>query len=342
MMAGPIVGSWPGPSFKTNDFVREYAGALEAAGCRVVDVASPIGLRHTVDVLHIHWPEQLLWQGGSPVRQAIRIVRALRAIAGLRRRGTRIVWMVHNLKPHESTGVRGLLWRAIARLLPGLVDGVMTLSPATLPLVTAAFPALRGKPAVAVRHPPFLGQPQTRGAARRALNLPPDVQLLAMLGFLRPYKGADALLRSFRSLPGDHRRLIIAGRCASDYAADLRAIAGDDRRITIVAEAISDADLLRYTAAADWIVLPFKDYLHSSSIVHALSFGRPVLTPHAAFAEELATVVPDGAIRMYDGALTPETLRDLPVPPPAADLGGISSVSIGREARRFYESLGGR
>ncbi len=337
--AGLVVGSWPGPSFGTNPFVGEYARALEAAGCTVVDVFDPARIGERIDVLHIHWPEQLMWQGGSIARQAYRIARALRAIARLRRRGTRIVWMVHNLRPHETGGARGALWWPIEHVLPRLVDGIMTLSPATLPVVTAAMPALAGKPAAGVFHPPYPDDAPPRDEARRALGIPADGQVLAMLGFLRPYKGADVLIDAFRALPGAGRRLIVAGRCAPGYAAVLRAKAAADPRVTLEIGELDPAELARYTAAADWVVLPFRGYLHSGSMVHALSLGRPVITPSAPFARDVAGLVAEGAVRMYEGELTTQILAGLPPRPPRPDLSALTPERLGLAARAFYTSL---
>ncbi|MBB3348857.1 glycosyltransferase [Sphingomonas sp. BK069] len=335
-----VIGLWPGPSFATNDFAAIYARALEAAGCRIVDLVNPMRLREPIDILHIHWPEQLLWQGGSVAVQALRVVRALATLGRLRRRGIRIVWMVHNLRPHELTGVRRLLWRLIEHRLPALVDGVMTLSPATLPRVHDTFPALRDTPAQTVPHPSYpADHALARDAARAALGLPAEATVLAMLGFLRPYKGAEALIESFRALPSDRHRLVIAGRCQPGYAATLTGLAAGDGRITLAARALDDRELALHTAAADWIVLPFRDYLHSGSMVHALSFGRPVLTPRAAFAEDLATLVGRASIRLYDGPLTPDTLAALPAEAPVPDLRALDIHVIGADARRFYERL---
>lgn len=335
-----VIGLWPGPSFATNDFAAIYARALEAAGCRIVDLVNPMRLREPIDILHIHWPEQLLWQGGSVAVQALRVVRALATLARLRRRGIRIVWMVHNLRPHELTGVRRHLWRLIEHRLPALVDGVMTLSPATLPRVHDTFPALRDTPAQTVPHPSYpADHAPARDAARAALGLPAGATVLAMLGFLRPYKGAEALIESFRALPSDRHRLVVAGRCQPGYAATLTGLAAGDGRITLAARALDDRELALHTAAADWIVLPFRDYLHSGSMVHALSFGRPVLTPRAAFAEDLATLVGRASIRLYDGPLTPDTLAALPAEAPVPDLRALDIHVIGADARRFYERL---
>lgn len=333
-----VVGSWPGRAFATNAFVNLYVEALEAAGCRVIDVPSPISCRAPLDVLHIHWPEQLLWHGRGP-RLIIRTLRALRALRRLRRAGTHIVWMVHNLQPHEPSQARSVAWRLIASFLPGLVDGIMTLSPSTLPMVKTAFPALASKPACWVRHPRYQSASPSQGEARHSLGLSADGPILAMLGFVRRYKGVDQLIRIFKETAGDDRRLIIAGRCEGDAAVELRALASGDDRILLNLAALSEAELALYTAAADWIVLPFRDYLHSGSMVHALSCGRPVLTPRTAFAEDMSQIASEGAMRLYEEPLSARILSALPGGEPDAGVTIPSLEAIGQDARAFYERL---
>lgn len=335
------IGSWPGKSFSTNAFVRNFCTALEQAGCSVVDVPNPRRVDERLDVLQIHWPEQILWQGGPPWLQATRVARTLVALAQLRRRGVKVAWMVHNLRPHELRGARRHLWHVIERALPRLVDGVLTLSPATLPVVSDALPALARKPMAVVRHPLYprpAGAPD-KAAARAAHGVPTGATLFAMLGALRRYKGAEALIAAFRRLPGDDRRLVIAGRASPDLAAVLTALAAGDDRITVTPRALSDEELVALTVAADWIVLPYRDYLHSGSIVHALSFGAPVLTPNVPFAGELADQVGRECFAFYDGELTADVLaaaRPVRVEP---DLSTMELAAVGASARDFYAGL---
>lgn len=334
------VGSWPGESFATNDYVRVFCQALVDAGCSVFDVSDPRRLRRGIDVLHIHWPEQVFWKGGSRKRMILRSVTTLLALARLRLRGVTLVWMVHNARPHDLAGFRARLWPMIGGVLPRLVHAYMTLSPATVPIVTATYPALARKPFAVARQPAYPpvaapGLPDMRAAA----GVPPGGRLLAMIGFLRPYKGAEELIAAFKAAEDPDGRLLIAGKASAAYAQRLAVLAEGDGRITILPGLLSDDALAAATLAADWMVLPLRTYLHSGSMIHALSMGRPVLTPRQPFAEELARTVGEDWVRLYDGPLTASALQSLRVPAGRPDLTAFAAPSMGRAVRAFYENV---
>ena len=333
-----MIGSWPGRGFAWNSFVAGFCDAVEAAGCEVVDVKDPRFLESPIDVLHIHWPEQVFWAGGGAARLAYRTISTLRALVRLQRSDVRLVWMVHNLRPHDETGARRLLWRYLSGRLARLVDGVMTLSPATLPVVRAAFPALAAKPFAQAWHPAYFDV-----LAARAPNPPaPEPRRAvryAFLGQVRPYKGVEELVRTFSGVADPERRLVIAGEAApADFAERILGLAALDDRIEVDLRRLTDAEMAEAAAAADVIVLPFTNYLHSGSLLYALSCGRAVLTPSTPFAEGLARVVGSQWVRTYAATLTPDVL-DITVPAGEPNLGALDWAALGEAASGLYRKL---
>lgn len=336
------VGSWPGPSFGWNPFVAHFCESLTQAGCTVIDVDDPRRLPQPIDILHIHWPEQIYWKGGGPHRLVCRAFSTLRAIAKLRRGGVRIVWMLHNLAPHDLSGTRRLLWPLIRRRLAALTDGFLTLSPATVPVVRAALPALADKPGIGAWHPAYPLRPPLpdRAECRREAGVEDADTLYAFLGMIRPYKGVEDLIAAFRADSRPHRRLLIAGHCGPDaFARAIQALAAGDPRIDLRLGTLDDARFAALTRAADVIVLPFRDYLHSGSMLHALSHGRPVLTPAAPFADALAREVGPGWVRTYEGPLRPETLDDAARPAGEPDLDALRFDILASAAHALYARL---
>lgn len=202
--------------------------------------------------------------------------------------------MVHNLRPHESTGARRALWSLLSSRLARLVDVSTTLSPATVPAVLAAFPGLVGKPVSGSWHPLYetAGDAPKRAARREAHQLPADAIVYAFFGHLKQYKGVADLIRVFQQVTGSDRRLLIAGDANSPaFAEQIKRLSASDSQIDLRLGRLSDADLRDLAAAADTVVLPFRDYLHSGSMIYALSSGRPVITPSTPFAEGLADAV---------------------------------------------------
>lgn len=337
-----VVGSWPGLSFGWNPFVARFCESLGEAGCDVVDVDDPRRLPRPIDVLHVHWPEQIFWKGGSPAHLAWRTFSTLAALGRLKRKGVRIVWMVHNLAPHDLGGVRRLLWPLIKRRLAGLADGFLTLSPATVAIVQRAIPALAPKPGVAAWHPVYplpAGLPD-RAACRRDAGVPEECDLYAFLGLIRPYKGVEELIAAFVADPYPPRRLLIAGHCDSPaFAARLHAQAASDPRIDIRLGKLDDTRFAALTRAADIVVLPFRDYLHSGSMIHALSHDRPVLTPAAPFADALSDEAGPGWINTYRGPLSSAALAEARRPSGTPNLAHLRFDTLAATARDLYIRL---
>ena len=296
----PVIGCWPGRSFPWNSFPAQFCDAIENAGCKVVDVDDPGSLRTHIDVLHIHWPEQIFWGGTSTMRAAFRTMRTLRALKRLHVKGVRIVWMVHNLEPHELGAGKALLWRWLSRSVARRADGFMSLSPTTIPIVRSRIGPLADKPYAAAWHPvyPRLHGLPDRAQCRAALDIGSGQRLFIMAGLLRRYKGAEELMSAFSASAPAHARLLVAGKCDDDaLAATLRDLASRDDRIIVAFERLTDDAFARLLVAADRVILPYRNYLHAGSIVHALSYARPVITPASPFATGLGEVVGTEPVR---------------------------------------------
>ena len=336
------VGSWPGPRFQDNPLIAALCAGLDEAGAEVLDIHDPTAATAArLDVLQIHWPEQIFWQGLGPCATARKAWSTVWALARLKAQGTRIVWMVHNLAPHDPSRWQRLLWRPYHAAIARLTDAFLTLSPSTVGVVRDAMPALTRKPGFFVWHPSYAGaiRPETeRADARAALGFAPSTHVLACLGHVRPYKGVEELLEVFRNTAGD-LGLIIAGAARDQaFAQKIAVMAEGDPRIRLILRALPDAEFGALMAAADEIVAPFTDYLHSGSIVHALSAGKPVCTPEKPFARDLASGFGRGWIRLYQPPLTPAVLLPAAIPPPAR----IALPDARDAARRmicFYRAL---
>src|SRR5690606_4502061 len=103
-----------------------------------------------------------------------------------------------------------------------------------------------------------------------------------------------------------------------------------------------DADFRAALGACDVVAAPLRTYLHSGSIVHALSAGRPVLTPATPFSESYRGLLGADWVRTYDTALTPDLLvRQAPPPASPPDLSALSAQAVGAMAAAFFGRLAG-
>lgn len=124
-----------------------------------------------------------------------------------------------------------------------------------------------------------------KAAAREKFDLPRDRIVFLHIGSSEKRKGLADALKAFMRLSsepetrervlllrvGENKRL---GRQSADMISSLEA-AGMMRTIDGF---VPEADFIEYFAAADWILLPYRNFRHSSGILsNALAAGRPVL-----------------------------------------------------------------
>lgn len=346
-----VLGSWPGVESDHNRFLPILLGALAADGVRVVSFPDSGAIRMDgpegpLDALILHWPDKVFWEAKGSAGAA-RLIAGLLARLAARPRTTKLVWMVHDLQPHDGRWFKRLAWPPYAAALARMADGALTLSSGTRAAVLEAYPALRAKPMEHVWHPAYPGEaldPAARAAARAALGWDAGIRAYGYCGQLRPYKGVEDLIAAFRALPDPAARLLVAGMPKDGaIAATLQGLAGDDARITLQLRDLSPEAFRAALGACDLIVAPFRHSLHSGSIVHALSAARPVLTPATPFATSLAAELgrPDW-LQTYEGPLTPAALAAARPPATPLDLAPLAPAAAARRIRGFLEDLAGR
>lgn len=206
---------------------------------------------------------------------------SLAAVAGLVRRwsGTRIVFICHNVLPHDRPRpwepglVRLALGRGDAfvvhsagdaerlrRLLPRLAPGAIH---------RAALPALDVAP------------PADRVAARARLGLPEEAPVALFFGFVRPYKGLETLIEALPAVVAriPDLQLVVAGefwRPAAALAERAERL-GVAERVRFDDRYIPNEELGDYYAAADLLVAPYLEATQSGVVTLAPAYGLPVV-----------------------------------------------------------------
>jgi len=122
-------------------------------------------------------------------------------------------------------------------------------------------------------------------AARAALGLPLDVNVILFFGLIKQYKGLEYLLQAFDIIDSRVERvsLLIAGRIDDSdpeaynrYSTMLSQYA---RRANVVVKSgyIPVDETIRYFSAADVVVLPYIKASQSGVLLTAYATGRPVV-----------------------------------------------------------------
>jgi glycosyltransferase involved in cell wall biosynthesis len=264
-----------------------------------------------VDVLHLHWLEYLTgshmterWHGPKLLLRAARL---LAVVAVLKARRVRLVWSVHNLRPHDARHPRFDL--AMSRIIARLADRIIASSHYAAGLVRDVYRVDR---VTVGYHGTLEGEFPTaerdRAQARRALGIPEDAHVLLAFGLIRAYKQIPQLITEFRALPDAGLRLIVAGRpLPASVGEAVRAAAGDDARIVLLLDHVPDEQVSELHLAADVAVLPYRDVFSSSALLLALSLGLPVVARAGTTADEVAA--PDALVAYRDGELAAALAR---------------------------------
>ncbi|HJR19493.1 MAG TPA: glycosyltransferase [Actinomycetota bacterium] len=243
-------------------------------------------------VFHLHWTAPIVGPGltAGDARDLGRSF--LRTVDGLKERGVRFVWTIHNVLSHESrfpdeeaTLCQGLADRAdlihvMCERTAELVSAYYTLPPDRVRVVP--------HPNYVDVYPNLVDQPR----ARAELGLRPEHTVLCFLGGIRPYKGLDRLLDAFDRLARvkPEARLIVGGPPGRfEEIEDLAERCESDPRIIANFNRIPDVDIQLYLNAADVVVMPHRAVLNSGSVMLAYSFARPVVAPALGCVAELLT-----------------------------------------------------
>lgn len=330
---------------KRNPYLELLYEPLLAAGVTVDSYSGRRALRGRYDIWHVHWPERVFGRGWSlrAVRRSVTLLLLLRL---QRLCGARIVWTIHNLDHHEirrRVGV-GLFWRLFA----SQVDGFISMTSSGVPLALARFPALGRKRHVVIRHGDYRGRysRQDRNAARARLGVESTAPVFLFCGLIRAYKNVPRLLSAFSQVADDRAVLLIAGEVLDErHRAQVIELAERDSRVRLHLGFVSGEDMAAHLAAADLVVLPFREVYNSGSVMLALSLDRPVLVPASPTMQELRELVGGRWVHCYDGQLdatvlervmeTVRTAGNLGTP----DLRPFGWGGIGAQTLDFYQAI---
>jgi beta-1,4-mannosyltransferase len=144
--------------------------------------------------------------------------------------------------------------------------------------------------------------------ARMALGLRPEQTVLLFFGGVAPYKNVPHLIATFRQADLPETIMLVAGRPDCKHGRAVEMAAQGDPRIRLDLRHIPKEEARLLFSAADLVVLPFSDIMHSGSAILALSFNKPVLVPALGALPELQACVGKKWVQTYQGELTPAIL----------------------------------
>jgi len=221
----------------------------------------------------------------------------------LRQRGIRVIFLIHNVIPHEEKP-----WdRTITRAVLSNGNGFITQTQREKERLISLLPNAH---TLTISHPIYneLDKPViSKKEARRRINLPENRIVLLTFGIVRKYKGLDILLEAISLLPQLNSKifLVIAGEFWDNKEKYLTQIKDLDigDRIRIEDRYLPDEVVAQLFSAADVLIAPYVGGTQSGVINLGFGFGIPmIVSDKAAFGipqkyRSLLTIVPAGYSR---------------------------------------------
>ena len=289
----------PGGSGRRPGPLRAVAGALLSKAEAVFDAFAVAALARRLrpNVIHFHCTHPI----------------SVLYLALLQSLNRPLVATAHVVTPHEQIRFQEAVYRRVHRL----GDLIIAHSEFDNQRLQREFAVDPGRVAV-IPHGEYSffeqgfdrgGEPIDRESARRALGLGPDEKVALFFGYIREYKGLDVLLEAWPRVAAaaPAARLVVAGdpvRLSSARRGELQhwaARLGAMHRFGYV----PFADVARYFAAADLLVMPYRHISQSGVLYLALALGVPVVATRVGGLPEM--------LRDGDSALLvpPESPEDL-------------------------------
>ena len=206
----------------------------------------------------------------------------------LKRRGVKVVCVIHNAIPHEPH----FFDKPLAKLFFNQCTDFVVMSNTVKDDLLSLKPDAHYK---YLPHPLYnhFGDKMPQKEALHHLGMNPEKKTLLFFGLIRDYKGLDLLIQAMSSLD-DSYQLLIAGECYGSFEKYEALIAQSSakNRIKTFNRYIDDTQVSIFFSSADLLVLPYKSATQSGVIPVAYHFDLPVLATDVGGLRE--TLEPSG------------------------------------------------
>lgn len=334
--------AWPAFSLKE---INPYQWLLYSnmVGVDISEMDRSNLLTADFDILHVHWPDEYITDARLHV-QILKMLKVVFLITMLKLRRRKLVWTVHNVRPHLP--FRPRLEHLMLRWFRAMCDGLIFLTASSREECRAVLGIGKTQKSAVIPHGHYRDvypagiDTQT---ARGKLGVPADSRVLLMLGQLKPYKNAVGLIDAASRLEQDNVHLLLAGSAEGGHRIEIEAELRDATNITAALRFVPAQDLPVYYSAADVVVLPFTEILNSGSVILALSYSLPVIVPDLPVFRELRDLVGADWVHLFDPPFSAEKLKDclerIPKQHDVCELDRLSWRKIADQTRAFYREV---
>jgi glycosyltransferase involved in cell wall biosynthesis len=294
-----IICSWPGLMYG-NRYMESFRSGFKSLGHYFFPVDMPSnGVVEDAEILFIQFPDVILWRNRKASREELllSIVKELISLYQWRKNGTKLIWIVHNLYPHDIDEEMRDLWKIFYYFLGQICHEFASMCPSNELIIRENISSLSLKDYRFFYHPQYQLNSHSTAAIsefRKDFGVSSSDVMIGVLGSIGGYKGLDKVVQAFRKLQRSNIRLLIAGKPRNDEAIALlnEGIAGDSR-IILIPQHLDDPYFDLIALACNKIIVPNSDYLNSGAIVYSLCAGKQVLALEKPYARDIYNSLSD-------------------------------------------------
>ena len=241
----------------------------------VLNTANPVSCIKTAHMINGIGPDLVIFQWLHPYFAPCYYIIAKRL------KNTRILFMCHNVFPHERFPMDRLLTKMTLKQGDHFTVHANSDAEDLRSILPDADVTVTVHPAYNF----FKQKDMTKSEARRILGINEGTKVLLFFGIVRPYKGLRHLLDALKIIkdedPENTRDLLLL--VAGDFSGsrpeydEIMENHGIADLISITDGHIPISEVEKFFAACDLVVLPYEDATQSGVIQVAYSFDKPVL-----------------------------------------------------------------
>lgn len=332
--------AWPaGDSDRANPYLSLlYTGIVGQRGTWLVLDANRRNIWRTADIVHVHWPEDFATRA-SRVAAFSRATSVLLVLYWFYVRGSKIVWTVHNIRPHENRypALQRFFYWQLSRIVSGLVF-----------LTKASRSDFSNLQCQRFSHVPYAIVPHgtyddAHGSRRKRglVEVADRASILGSFGQIRSYKNQHGIARWVNS--GDGTLLLrIAGEPVDQEVVDcLRR--EESSLVSVRTGWLDDEQLISFVDEIDALIIGDLSVRNSGTVILALSRNVRVIAPANSSMKEMADAVGEDWIFLYedlDSILQSEVSDWLACPPLSEpDLTDFGWTNVAKAHVVFFETL---
>lgn len=258
---------------------RDYSNdTFKVDGTRfLLNTANPLNILMTAGKIIRMKPEKVIIQWWHPY-----FAPCYRILTGIiKRAGIRIVYICHNVFPHE----RFPFDKKLTRMALKRADRYILHAQGEVKDLLSIKPDADYKVQVHPTYSAFNFDNLDRQSAREKLGIPDDEEMMLFFGFVREYKGLKHLLNAVHILKEKQYKdrqvpvLYVVGDFDGNREEYLTLI--DELKIAedikLIDGYVPDKEVEKYFSSADLVVLPYESATQSGIVQIAYGFRKPVI-----------------------------------------------------------------